>query len=417
MQRAAFRLGGRNYCRLEKWEEFGEGSAPRRRREVRVTAPVAVRAVEPLAPAVLEALQDLPNGAQLPGHRAWLLATHLRFGEAMVRIERRPPPPAALAELWLWVVHLVIDMGSPPATTVRSYAVTVSRFLGWAAAEGIDFRRANTEAFDRWQRWLAIERKNGPTWRSQQVMALRNFYDWRRSRGLAQQNLAADLRGPKVKKKPAKKYTTDQLRALFRAIDHARPARAVRDRCIVLMLLTTGLRREEISALSLEDVELTRRTGVVRISGKGAKERDVPFEGPVVESIGKWLEYRAQVPGVDADALFVSLTGRNRGGRLTMDGHEAVIAQHARAANLRSWGMHRFRVTFATQLYDDGADIETIRALMGHESIETTRGYLAVSERARRTRLHADRQHSVLGTKPTGTPLWARLAGGGLSRE
>ncbi|HSX64295.1 MAG TPA: site-specific integrase, partial [Pseudoxanthomonas sp.] len=97
--------------------------------------------------------------------------------------------------------------------------------------------------------------------------------------------------------------------------------------------------------------------------------------------------------------------------------YETLVGHHAKEAKLREWGIHRFRVTFATQLYDDGADIETIRALMGHESIETTRRYLAVSERARRTRLSADRQHRVLGTKPTGTPLWARLATGDLRND
>lgn len=379
-----------------------------------------VRDVPPLPLAVVAALQTLPNGSQLPGHRQWLLSKHLKFGGAMLRLERRGLPPRALAELWLWLVHMAIDMGSPPDTTGKSYASTVGRFLEWTASENLDFRAATLEVFDRWQRWLAIERRNGPVWRSQQVMALRNFYDWRRSRGLAASNLAVDLRGPRTHKKPAKKYTTEQLRALFRAIDQAREPRATRDRCMALMLLTTGLRREEISKLSLDDLELTRRTGIVRISGKGAKERDVPFEGPVVDAITRWLEHRealAQRFPIDPDALFVGVHGRHRGERLTMAGFEHAIKLHARNAKLRNWGMHRFRVTFATMLYDDSHDIETIRALMGHESIETTRGYLAVSERARRTRLHADRQHKVLGTKPTGTPLWARLAAGELTRE
>ena len=66
-----------------------------------------------------------------------------------------------------------------------------------------------------------------------------------------------------------------------------------------------------------------------------------------------------------------------------------------------------FRVTFATQLYDEGVDIERIRIVMGHESIETTRRYLAVSRRMRDVRLQPHRQHEVLGTRPVGFPLWA----------
>ena len=374
--------------------------------------------VEALGADVLEALASLPNGADLPRHRHWLMASEQRFAEVMRRVERRGLPPRALAELWLWLVHLVIDCASRPATTGQSYGRTVGRFLRWCADTGIDFTEATLGDFDRWQRWLAIECQNKPSWRKQQVQGLRNFYDWRRSRGLAASNLAADLTGPRVKPKPAKKYTDDQLRSLFRAVDAAKPLRRVRDKCAVLLLLSTGLRREELSGLKLAQFELTRKTGVIRINGKGAKERDVPFEGPVVESVHAWLAARDALPFEhDADSLFISLTGPTRGAPLALRSYETLVGHHAKEAKLREWGIHRFRVTFATQLYDDGADIETIRALMGHESIETTRRYLAVSERARRTRLSADRQHRVLGTKPTGTPLWARLATGDLRND
>ena len=71
-----------------------------------------------------------------------------------------------------------------------------------------------------------------------------------------------------------------------------------------------------------------------------------------------------------------------------------------------------FRVTFATALYDDGTDIERIRIVMGHESIETTRGYLAVSNRQRSVRLAPTRQHAALGTAPAGMPRWARALEG-----
>lgn len=374
--------------------------------------------IAPLPQAALDALDALPNGGELPRHRLWLMGGEKRFSEVMRRVERRGLSGRALAELWLWLVHLVVDMGSRPATTGQSYGRTVARFLAWCAASEIDFTQATQTEFDRWQRWLAIDQRNGERWRTQQVYALRNFYDWRRSRGIAATNLAADLTGPKAKPKPPKKYTDDQLRALFRAIDSAKPLRAARDRCAVLLLLTTGLRREELAGLQLSQLELTKRTGVVRIRGKGAKERDVPFEGPVVEALHAWLAQRETLPyEFDRESLFTTLTGPTQGLALSLRSYETLIAHHAKTAKLRDWGIHRFRVTFATQLYDDGADIETIRALMGHESIETTRRYLAVSERARRTRLSADRQHRVMGTKPTGAPMWARIASGELTRD
>lgn len=378
-------------------------------------------AMWPLPQAVIEAAQALPNGDLLARHRAAMLGDR-KLRETMRRVEGWALPAPALAELWLWLVHLHLDMGSRPSTTCASYGRTVGRFLRWcrfeADAEPVDHREARLKVFERWQRWLAVEVRNGEVWRKQQVMALRNFYDWRRSRGLATSNVAADLRAPRSKPKPAKKYTDAQLQGLFRAVDAQTERRRNRDRLVVLLLLTTGMRREELSRLSLGDIELGRNTGVVRIAGKGAKERDVPFEGPVCGALRDWLQERESLPfEFDRDALFVAVAGPTRGARLAVKGLEQVITALARKAKLREWGVHRFRVTFATQLYDDGADIETIRALMGHESIETTRRYLAVSERARRTRLNADRQHHVLGTKPTGKPLWSRLAAGELTRD
>lgn len=378
-----------------------------------MSAPVA-----PLAADVLDALANLPNGESLPRHREWLMAGEPRFAEVMRRVERRGLPPRALAELWLWLVHLAIDCASRPATTGQSYGRTVGRFLRWCADGGFDFASVTTTEFDRWQRWLAMECGNGATWRKQQVQALRNFYDWRRSRGISEVNLAAELSGPRIKPKPAKKYTETQLQQVFRAIAEKRPVRALRDKCATLLLLSTGMRREELSNLTLDQFEMGKRTAVVRIFGKGAKERDVPFEGPAVDVLREWLMLRDSLPFLrETSAVFVSLAGPSQGDALALRSFESMIAHHARAAKLRDWGIHRFRVTYATQLYDDGHDIETIRALMGHESIETTRRYLAVSERARRTRLSADRQHAVLGTKATGTPLWTRLAMGELSGD
>ncbi|MFO3704440.1 tyrosine-type recombinase/integrase [Xanthomonas codiaei] len=374
--------------------------------------------VLPLPALVLEALATLPNGLELPAHRAWLLADAPRLARVMRRIEGQTIAPRAMAELWLWLAHLVIDCGSRAATTGESYARTVGRWLHWCATHGIDHTEVTVTEFDRWQRWLAIECRNGPAWRRRQVHAVRGFYDWRRSRGVAATNLAADITGPRVKPKPARKYTDDHLRALFRSIAEMPQVRQVRDRCALLLLLATGMRREELCTLRLEQLELGTRTGVVRIAGKGAKERDVPFEGPVAAAVHAWLEQREALPfSLDSTALFVSLSTGTRGQALSLRSFETMVAYHAKRAKLREWGIHRFRVTFATQLYDEGADIETIRALMGHESIETTRRYLAVSERARRTRLSSDRQHRVLGTKPTGTPLWARIATGEVVRD
>ena len=375
-----------------------------------------------LPSAVLDALSCLPNGDAVPAHRAHLLAADAGFASTMARVETTvDPAPVALAELWLWLIHLCVDMGSRPKTTGKSYGRVVGRFLGWCRRNGYDHREIGVTEFDRWARWLAIECRNKENFRRQQIHALRNFYDWRRSRGLAETNIAIDFKYPRIKPRPAKKYTDAQLREMFRAVAALPEPFLQRDRAILLLFLSTGLRREELCNLRWPQLEVGQRIAVVRIDGKGAKQREVPFEGPAVTALRDWLLLRDAM-NIAHDAVFVTLHHAHHragvssiGDPLSLDRIERIIKQHARAAKLREWGIHRFRVTFATQLYDDGADIETIRALMGHESIETTRRYLAVSERARRTRLSADRQHAVLGTRPTGKPLWVKLAMGELT--
>ena len=187
---------------------------------------------------------------------------------------------------------------------------------------------------------------------------------------------------------------------------------------VILMLMATGLRREELASLTLDQLELGNNTGIVHVLGKGAKERDVPIEGPVVKQLQEWLVMRAGLQRVETDCVFFLTRAYCFGRAMEPQAIERLVSSVARTAGLRSWGVHRFRVTFATSLYDDGADIERIRIVMGHESIETTRRYLAVSRRMRDVRLKTHRQHAALGTRAVGFPLWAKKLqdDGGLGR-
>lgn len=317
----------------------------------------------------------------------------------------------AAANLWAWVAYLAIVRGFRVETTVDAYARMVARYLGWCAERGVDWRAPTVDELDAWQRWLFLDKANGASWRARQAAAVRNFYDWRGTRGLGP-NAASGLRVPKESRKVPRKYSVDNLRAMLAACaQRGTPLLETRDRALLLFLLSTGARREEVSGLNLDDLQLGTRTGVVLFHGKGAKERMVGFEGPVVEALRTWLLERDRLAFPhDPEALFVGVAAGLRGRRLSVNAVERMVGWHARAAKLRDWGVHRFRVTFATQLYDDGVDIEEIRILLGHESIETTRRYLAVSERARRTRLRSDRQHEVLGTRRQGKPRWVQAA-------
>jgi site-specific recombinase XerD len=177
-----------------------------------------------------------------------------------------------------------------------------------------------------------------------------------------------------------------------------------RDEAMLILLYATGMRREEIANLRPDQVDMDERIAVIRIEGKGAKEREVAVEGPAMTMLRAWLATRAELDGVIAETVFFTVR-RNWWGRpMRAKTVENAVRAMAIRAELGEWGVHRFRVTFATRL---------------HETIETTRRYIAVSGKQRKFRLKAHRQHEVLGTRPEGFPRWAqkltgeRLATGG----
>lgn len=318
-----------------------------------------------------------------------------------------------VAELWGWAVFLVHVRGLQPNTSVAQYLGTLSRFLAWVRARDEDHADIALNSLDAWQKWLALTKRHGFRWRARQVVAVRSFYDWRHRGGIGP-NCAAALAGPKERSGMARKYSTADLQGMARSTAKAKlEAMRHRDIALLLFLFATGARREEVSKLDIHDLHIGQRSGLVRLQGKGAKEREIPFEGPVVEALRSWLLVRDALGfPLDGDALFVGLDARWRGCRMRPQAVERRVAQWAKLAGLREYGVHRFRVTYATTLYDAGHGIEEIRILLGHESIETTRRYIAVSERARRTRLSADAQHVVLGTRAQAGARWLQAVQG-----
>ncbi len=343
--------------------------------------------------------------------RESVLATP-RLGPAMLLNERRPgfvANPAWLAECWVWVTWLSAARGLAIATRT-SYCAILGGYADWIADRGYDYRDVSIQQLDEWMRDLWFRLRWAPSHRSVALAALRNFYDWRHTRGIGL-NCTAGMSRPRIPRRTPRKYTRPQLKALFAAARKgATTLISRRDETLLAMLYATGMRRDEIASLRIDQiVEMNERTAVIRIEGKGAKEREVAIEGPVVRLLQDWLRVRGELPYACADRVFVTVSrGPWQGNALKDKTVEDIVRAIARRAELGEWGVHRFRVTFASQLYDDGVDIERIRILLGHESIETTRRYLAVASKFRKFRLKSIRQHEVLGTVPDGLPRWAR---------
>lgn len=348
-------------------------------------------------------------GAGEASQRVQVLAAPGSLGAVMRAFETRAwRSPEFPREVWLWVLFLTIVRGYRGETTVADYVAHVARFGEWAEDAGYDYTALHVAQVDEWQKWLYLRRRNGAPARRQALMSVRSFCKWRATRTGAN-DPTEGYAAPKRWQRAPRKYSAKELRALFVAAKKNPDARAaMRDTTMLLLLLAAGLRREEIITLRLDQLDIGERTGMVRVFGKGAKERTVPIEGPIVQRLAQWLLVRGEIENLKTDAVFVNLSHGHLGTPASLSTVERVVSCAARSAGLREWGVHRFRVTYATLMYDDGVDIERIRILMGHESIETTRRYLAVSSRMNRCRLKAHRQHAALGSIPADMPLWAQ---------
>jgi integrase/recombinase XerC len=153
-----------------------------------------------------------------------------------------------------------------------------------------------------------------------------------------------------------------------------------RDRAILELLYASGLRLSEVEALDLEDVDLTGR--MVRVMGKGGKERLVPFNRPAARALRAWLRDRAAIlargRGDARDPLFVNY----RGTRLTGRSIDRLLRRHVvRAAIQTGVSPHALRHSFATHLLQRGADLRTIQELLGHARLSTTQRYTHVNMR------------------------------------
>lgn len=341
--------------------------------------------------------------------RSQILAKRGRLSQTIRRAEEKPWGSAQhLADIWRWVMWLTMVRGYRSGTTVTRYLEAISPFGAWVSDRELDYQDVELVELDGFMRHLYAVVKLSATSRCLAVTSLKSFYRWRSSR-YGGRACANDLRMPKVPKRMPKAYTAEQLKRLFEsARSQTRTPDRIRDEALLLLLYSSGLRREEVCNLRLKDLTIDSvRIATIRVQGKGSKERIITIEGPVVMALARWLQHRRDDLRLQAsEYLFCAL--RTPYGQLVPKALETRVKILAKRAGLREWGVHRFRVTFATQLYDDGVDLERIRIALGHSKIETTRGYLAISNRQRTVRLAPHRQHSVLGTSPIDMPIWAK---------
>ena len=180
-----------------------------------------------------------------------------------------------------------------------------------------------------------------------------------------------------MKKKETEFLTEEEAQAMLRVPDR-RTLQGKRDYAILLTLLTTGLRKAELCGLKVGDLKTYRNQAVIDIIGKGKKFRRIPLKPEALIAINDYL--KASGNGTDPDHSIFNTLGKHgpyEGGELTPKAVDCLIKAAARKALIQKRiHPHVMRHTFATTLLDNGNDLRTVQALMGHSHIRTTETYI-----------------------------------------
>jgi len=312
--------------------------------------------------------------------------------------------PGKLADLAIdWLIYLRVSKGLA-AQTIDTYCKGLIQFWLWLSSHRIELEDVSVSTINDWQKSLYVERRLSNRTRRQQLVLVRQFFVWlKANRGGI--NPAEGVPSPKISKLTPRKYTTPELKKLFEACrgdDH----RAIRDYALILFFYATGARREETSVLQMDQLTFLERVGRVKFIGKGAKEREVSFEQPVADALRRWLTVRDTIDVVDQGNVWCNVDGQHFREPTRMVTIENIFRRRCKQAKIPHRGLHALRVTFATDLYDSGERIEVIQNILGHESVETTRGYIVVSETHRRVKMPANRINALTGETKNGLPLW-----------
>jgi integrase/recombinase XerC len=272
--------------------------------------------------------------------------------------------------------------------TLRAYRGDLERFVAFLAEDFLDRPAAELRPGDvdplAVRSFLAALHRDGAGRRSQgrALSAVRSLFRFACREGVMAANPAAGVPTPKAPRDLPRHLRPGEVEDLVEAPaadEREDAALALRDRALLEVLYATGLRVSELVSLDWRDLDLSAR--VLRVMGKGGKERMVPFGRQAAAALGAWLgawdEVRQRDESADPEAEPVFL--HHRGGRLSDRSVRRVLDRYVdRAALAAGVHPHTLRHTFATHLLEGGADLRAIQELLGHSSLATTQRYTHV---------------------------------------
>jgi len=202
------------------------------------------------------------------------------------------------------------------------------------------------------------------------VRTLRAFFSWLVDEGLTEENIARDLKPPKLVKKAVSTLSDEEIIAIVHTLNLNNNCEA-RDLTIFMLLLDTGLRIGELVSLKMDDIHMNE--AFVKVMGKGKKERIVPIGNNAQKALQRYIfRYRTRPAHTGIENVFLSVYGTP----LTENSMKLMFSRLARRSGVQRIHAHLCRHTFATRFLINGGDVFTLQQILGHSTLEMVRHYV-----------------------------------------
>jgi len=266
--------------------------------------------------------------------------------------------------------------------TLSAYRSDLYKFSQWLQIQQIDLIKVQANEI---LAYLSLPDNKSARTVARRLSSLRRLYEYLLREDQIKQNPVSNVDAPRLGRSLPKTLTESEVEALLDAPD-IEDVLGLRDKCMLEVLYATGLRVSELVGLTLQQVNL--RQGVVRVTGKGNKERLVPLGEEATQSIDQYLSFSRNeiLNNSMSDALFPS----KRGKAMTRQTFWHMIKRYTVIAGInKTLSPHVLRHAFATHLINHGADLRVVQMLLGHSDISTTQIYTHVA-RERLKDLHSE---------------------------
>jgi integrase/recombinase XerD len=281
------------------------------------------------------------------------------------------PPGDKILELFLDAAWAERGLSGNTLDSYRYDLQQVARFLEKRGQEPLTANREDLLAF------LATQVQSGrsPRSLSRYLSGIRQFYQWALREGRIHKDPSALIESPKLGRGLPKALSEQQVENLLEAPDTGTPL-GLRDRTMLELMYATGLRVSELVGLEVANVNLNQ--GIVRIMGKGSKERLVPLGEEAIDWLQRYMTGARPDLLKGADCKHVFVTARKSG--MTRQAFWHSVRKHAVQAGIdQSVSPHMLRHSFATHLLNHGADLRVVQLLLGHSDLSTTQIYTHIA--------------------------------------